>query len=71
MLKNLALASVIALADAVKLECCPATSCCDGDDGDHEPTPADEDFEEAVAEEVEDQIEVLEGGVEAELEQMA
>ena len=65
MLKNLALASVIALADAVKLECCPVTSCCADDDA------ADEDFEEAVAEEVEDQIEVLEGGVEAELEQEA
>ena len=35
MLKNIALASVIAFADGVKLECCPTTSCCDND-GDHE-----------------------------------
>ena len=69
MLKNLALASVIALADAVKLECCPATGCCDGDDGDHEPTPTD--VEETIEEGIEDAMEVLEGGVEAELEQEA
>ena len=70
MLKNLALASVIALADAVKLECCP-TTCCDGDkEHDDEAVPHDgEDWEEVIVEEVEDAVEVLEGGVEAELEQ--
>ena len=71
MLKNLALASVIALADAVKLECCP-TTCCDGDKehDDEAVVPDDgEDWEEVIEEEVEDAVEVLEGGVEAELEQ--
>ena len=56
MLKNIALASVIAFADAVKLECCP-TCCCDGDK-DHEDdavVPDEGDgWEEVIAEEVED-----------------
>ena len=37
MLKNFALASIIAFADAVQLECCPS---CSGSD--------DEDWEEAI-----------------------
>ena len=37
MLKNFALASIIAFADAIQLECCPS---CSG--------PDDEDWEEAI-----------------------
>ena len=77
MLKNLALASVIAFADGVKLECCPTTSCCDCD-GDNEnkneeaTVPMDNEesnLEEADSDEVKDASEVIEGGVDAKLDQ--
>ena len=54
MLKNLALASVIALADAVKLECCP------GGCGDH--AEKDQEFIDAVADAVVDAIKAEHGG---------
>ena len=77
MLKNLALVSVIAFADAVKLDCCPTTSCCDCD-GDNEnkneeatvPVDAEEsNLEEAIRDEVNDTLEVIEGGNDAMLDQ--
>ena len=77
MLKNLALVSVIAFADAVKLDCCPTTSCCDCD-GDNEnkneqaiePVGAEEsNLEEAIRDEVNNTLEVIEGGNDAVLDQ--
>ena len=77
MLKNLALASVIAFADGVKLECCPTTSCCDCD-GDHEheseanvpvDNAEDSEWKDAIVDEVTDQLEVIEEGAEAAVDQ--